>query len=216
MGVRSGVSYLIRALTAATPVATGATAQSQAVAQSSAQAQQFNQNSHPRGADGRFINTGGTVQILGPNGAPTSEGQAIVTVTAQGPMIEVHNPTTGAVTTVPPSQVRQAPVSIATLSSNGTNGIPTTPARATAAGKSDALNGLQARTGVDVLGQKASPALLSAYQAAYKAELAVVATRNAKKAAAAKKKAAAAAKKKTGSKAAAPKATMVSNRPYYK
>lgn len=143
---------------------------------------------HPRGADGRFINTGGTVQIVGPDGNPISEGKAQVLQTNSGPMIQVTNPTTGQVSTVSPSQVIQAPVSIATLGASGTQGIPTGSGAAARAGAADARLGIPPRSGVDALGQQASKALMDAYTAAYK-------TQAAKTAAAAAKKSAAAAKK---------------------
>lgn len=199
------------AITAATVVAptvnpsgNGAYQSPQAVAQQNAL--------HPRGADGRFINTGGTVQIVGPDGKPIAEGKAQVIQTNAGAVIQVTNPTTGQVSTVSPAQIIQAPVSIATLGAKGTQGIPTGPGAAARAGAADARLGIPPRSGVDVLGQQASKDLMSAYMAAYK-------TQAAKTAAAAAKKAAALAKKNSklaGGSAYNSPIVMASKRRYYK
>lgn len=166
---------------------------------------QYNANQHPRGADGRFITTGGTVEVL-QNGKPVAEGQvnAILT-TPQGPMIQLKNPSTGQIVTVSPSQVQQAPTSIATLSAPGTQVIPPTASRATAAGRADARQGVTARTGTDPFGNKADPTLLAAYQAGYKAEQVTMARIAASKAKTAANKAAAANKKAGGSAYISPK-----------
>lgn len=207
---------------AVTPQRTGATAQTQAIAQATSQAQAFSAQSHPRGADGRFITTGGTVQILDSNGRPVAEGTVTaVSLTPQGSMIQVKNPTTGATITVPATSVKQAPIPIATLTKPGTQGIPSAPGAAARAGRYDALHGIKQRSGVDALGQHASPALLKAYHAAYVKEQAKVAkTALHKRIAAAKKRAAAAAKaaKKAGGSAyVAPKPVSTrSARSFYK
>lgn len=203
------MNLLLReAVTAAAPMKTGITPQSQAVAQGTAQAQQFQAASHPRGADGRFIQTGGTVQVLGgPDGkTPVAEGVATVIQGANGTMIQVKSPTTGQVITVPPADIQAAPIAEAMLGTKGAQGIPTGPGAAANAGKSDALAGTPPRSGKDVLGQQASPALMQAYVAAYQAEAAKVKAAAVKKAAAAQKSAAAKAK------AAANKAKSASNK----
>lgn len=190
-------------LAAATPVQTGATAQTQATAQGQAA---FNAATHPRGADGKFITTGGTVEVLGPGGKAIAEGQVTaVLTTSSGPKIQIKNPSTGQVFTLSPTQVQQAPQAIATLSRPGTNVIPPTAARAASAGRSDALHGVVPRTGTDPYGNKADPALLATYMAAYKAEQTKLSIAKAKKAVAAAKKAAAAKKKSTTSATAASK-----------
>lgn len=192
-----------RPLVAATATTVNAAQPNAATAQGQAQ---YNANQHPRGADGRFITTGGTVEVLGPGGKPVAEGQvnAIIT-TPQGPMIQLKNPSTGQVVTVSPSQVQQAPTSIATLSAPGTQVIPPTVSRATSAGRSDARNGVTARTGTDPFGNKADPTLLAAYQAGYKAEQVTLARIAASKAKTAANKAAAANKKAGGSAYISPK-----------
>lgn len=198
---------------------TGATAQSQAVANANTQSQQFNANSHPRGADGRFIQTGGTVQVLGgPDGkTPIAEGTATVIVTSQGPMIQVKSPTTGQITTVPPSEVQAAPVSIATLGAKGQQGIPTTPAGAASAARSDARNGIPPRSGKNALGEQANPTIMAAYLAAYKAEQVVLQKQAAAKAkAAANKQKTATNKAKAAAKKANPIVFTKASRRYYK
>lgn len=162
-------------------------------------ATQFNANQHPRGADGTFITTGGTVQVLGPDGKPIAEGQVNAIIqTPQGPMIQLKNPSTGQVLTVAPSQLKQAPQAIAHLSAPGTQVIPGNPTAAASAGRADARRGVTARTGTDPYGNPAAPALLAAYQAAYHDEQVKLQGIAARKAAAAAKKAAAAAKKASG------------------
>lgn len=193
------MNLVLRELTAAsmTLTRTGATAQSQAVAQANASSQQFNVNSHPRGADGRFIQTGGTVQVLGgPDGkTPIAEGTATVIESSQGPLIQVKSATTGQITTVSPSQIQAAPQSIATLGAKGTQGIPTTPAGAASAARADARNGIPPRSGKNALGEQANPTIMAAYLAAYKTEQALLQKRAAAKAKTAANKAAAAKKK---------------------
>lgn len=187
-----------QAILAATvqPRATGATAQTQQIDAARAQAGQFAAAAHPRGADGRFITTGGTVQILDSNGKPVAEGQVVsVGMGPQGGIIQVKNPTTGATVSVPSSQIKQAPIAIATLSAKGAQGIPTGPGAAARAARWDAAHGVKPRSGRDALGQKASPALLKAYNDAYRAQAIKTAKANARKAAAAAKKRAAASKK---------------------
>lgn len=209
----------ITAATAMTLQKTGATAQSQQAKTNAQQAQAFASAAHPRGADGRFINTGGTVQIVGPDGKPISEGTAQVIQTNAGTVIQVTNPTTGQVSTVSPSQVIQAPVSIATLGAKGTQGISTAPGGAARAGAADARLGIPPRSGVDALGQQASKALMDAYTAAYVAQQGKMATAAAKKAAAAAKKAAALAKKNSklaGGSAYNSPITMANKRRFYR
>lgn len=157
----------------------------------------FNAQSHPRGADGKFITTGGTVQVLGANGKAVAEGQVIsVTTGSTGTHIQIRNPTTGQAMTVTPQQVQQAPVAEATLSAAGTQGLPTNAVAAARAGRQDALKNLKQRSGKDALGQQAAPNLVKAYQEAYAAERAKMVKIAANKAKAAAKKSAAAAKKK--------------------
>ncbi len=188
------MNTLLRTLTAAGPTLTrtGATPQSQAAAQNQQAAQEFNANSHPRGADGRFIQTGGTVQVLGgPNGkTPIAEGQATIIQTGQGPLIQVKSATTGQVFTVPPHDIQAAPQSVATLGAKGSQGIPLGAGAPARSGASDARKGIPPRSGTNELGEKADPARLAEYLAAYKATQAKMKVAAAKKAAAAAKKSA--------------------------
>lgn len=168
----------------------------------------FNPNQHPRGAGGKYIVVGGTVQTLGPTNQPISEG-TVTGINPQNGLISVKNSQTGQISQVPPAKLTTAPTRQATIftnaispnTNNGLNGEAATgqmssnPKDAKYQGLNDANAGRKPMT-------NGSPAALYAYTQAYnqqKARNAAIALRNtaaaARRAVAAKRAAAAAAKK---------------------
>lgn len=155
----------------------------------------YNANVHPKGKDGRFITTGGTVQVTNNQGQPIAEG-VVQKINPDG-SIQIRNGQTHQIQTVPATSVKQAPNVTAHISATVTatnQQIPLNPKDARAQAVLDAQHGKPMRVGDAVSATQATPAsIILAYQNAYKQEANKLARAKAaatKKAAAAKKKAA--------------------------
>lgn len=166
----------------------------------------FAANDHPRGADGKFLNTGGRVVVAGQNGQPDTEGTVTETYQdQQGNDQAVVKADDGTEKTVPVAQVTQAPTVRASLSSAGS--VPPSPGSARAAARADAKAGLPPRGTRDAYGNVTPADAIAAYNQAYAQEQALVAKQNASKAATLAKKKLAAQKKAAAAARASAKAS---------